>query len=155
MYGNPYNNQMYMQDLQGLRDRIDRQMQMQMNNQSQQPTPITQNFQLAPSQNNNGIKYAENIEEVKKELVFADTLFVNKEYTLLWYKNASGEVKTYGLKEIIELDEKDQKIAELEAKINTLVKEIEKNEQSVNKNDDGTTTIKKSTNGKSNKSSNE
>lgn len=155
MYNNPYNNQMYMQDLQGLRDRIDRQMQMQMNNQSQQPTPITQNFQLAPSQNNNGIKYAENIEEVKKELVFADTLFVNKEYTLLWYKNASGEVKTYGLKEIIELDEKDQKIAELEAKINALVKEIEKNEQSVNRNDDGTTTIKKSTNGKSNKSSDE
>lgn len=155
MYGNPYNNQIYMQDLQGLRDRIDRQMQMQMNNQSQQPTPITQNFQLAPNQNNNGIKYAENIDEVKKELVFTDTLFVNKKYTLLWYKNASGEVKTYGLKEIIELDEKDQKIAELEAKINTLVKEIEKNEQSVNKNDDWTTTIKKSTNGKSNKSGNE
>lgn len=148
---NPYNNQMYMQDLQVLRDRIDKQMQMQMNNQTQQPTPITQNFQLAPNQNNNVIKYAESIDEVKKELVFADTLFVNKEFTLLWYKNASGEVKTYGLKEIIELDEKDRRIAELEAKINMLIKEKEENEQSVNKNDDGTTSIKKSANGKSNK----
>lgn len=152
---NPYNNQMYMQDLQGLRDRIDKQMQMQMNNQTQQPTPITQNFQLAPNQSNNVIKYAESIDEVKKELVFADTLFVNKEFTLLWYKNASGEVKTYGLKEIIELDEKDRRIAELEAKINMLIKEKEENEQSINKNDDGTTSIKKSANGKSNKSSNE
>lgn len=155
MYGNPYNNQMYMQDLQGLRDRIDRQMQMQMNNQNQQPTPITQNFQLAPSQNNSGIKYVENIEEVKKELVFNDTLFVNKDYTFLWYKSASGDVKTYGLKEIIELDEKDQKIAELEAKINLLTKEIEKNEQYVDENVNGTTSNKKSTNGKSNKPSNE
>lgn len=150
---NPYNNQMYMQDLQGLRDRIDRQMQMASQNQPQ-ATPITQNFQLAPNQNANGIKYVNSIEDVKKELVFADTLFTNKEYTLLWFKNASGDVKTYELKEIIELDEKDRKIADLEAKINMLVKEKE-NEQYVNENVNGATTSKKSTNGKSNKSSNE
>ena len=84
---NPYNNQMYMQDLQGLRDRIDRQMQMANQNQPQ-ATPITQNFQLAPNQNN-GIKYVNSIEDVRKELVFADTLFVNKEYTQLWVKNVS------------------------------------------------------------------
>nr|DAW20981.1 MAG TPA: PRKC APOPTOSIS WT1 REGULATOR PROTEIN [Caudoviricetes sp.] len=149
---NPYNNQMYMQDLQGLRDRIDRQMQMANQNQPQ-ATPITQNFQLAPNQNN-GIKYVNSIEDVRKELVFADTLFVNKEYTQLWVKNASGEVKTYELKGIIELDEKDRKIADLEAKINMLVKEKE-NEQYVNENANGTTSSKKSTNGKSNKSSNE
>lgn len=41
MYGNPYNNQMYMQDLQGLRDRIDRQMQI-VNQGPPQTTPITQ-----------------------------------------------------------------------------------------------------------------
>lgn len=147
MYGNPYNNQMYMQDLQGLRDRIDRQMQMANQNQPQ-TTPITQNFQLAPNQNN-GIKYASSIEDVKKELVFADTLFVNKEYTLLWVKNASGEVKTYELKEKIIRDEKDLKIEELEAKINKLIKEKE-NEQYVNENDVGATSNKKPTNGKSN-----
>lgn len=144
---NPYNNQMYMQDLQGLRDRIDRQMQMANQNQPQ-ATPITQNFQLAPNQNN-GIKYVNSIEDVRKELVFADTLFVNKEYTQLWVKNASGEVKTYELKEIIEKDQKDLKIAELEAKIDMLIKEKE-NEQYVNENANGTTSSKKSTNGKSN-----
>lgn len=147
MYGNPYNNQMYMQDLQGLRDRIDRQMQMVNQNQPQ-ATPITQNFQLAPNQNN-GIKYVSSIEDVKKELVFADTLFVNKEYTLLWVKNASGEVKTYELNEKVIRDEKDLKIEELEAKINKLMKEKE-NERYVNENDVGTTSSKKPTNGKSN-----
>lgn len=136
-----------MQDLQGLRDRIDRQMQMANQNQPQ-ATPITQNFQLAPNQNN-GIKYVNSIEDVRKELVFADTLFVNKEYTQLWVKNASGEVKTYELKEIIEKDPKDLKIAELEAKIDMLIKEKE-NEQYVNENANGTTSSKKSTNGKSN-----
>ena len=145
---NPYNNQLYMQDLQGLRDKIDRQMQI-ANQQQPQTTPITQNFQLAPNQSNQGIKYANSIEDVKKELVFADTLFVNKEYTQLWYKNASGEVKTYELREIIILDEKDRKIAELEEKINMLVKERE-NEQYVNENVNGATSNKKPTNGKSN-----
>lgn len=147
MYGNPYNNQMYMQDLQGLRDRIDRQMQMANQNQPQ-TTPITQNFQLAPTQNN-GIKYVSSIEDVKKELVFADTLFVNKEYTLLWVKNTSGEVKTYELREMIVKDEKDLKIEELEAKIDKLIKEKE-NEQYVNENDAGSTSSKKPSNGKSN-----
>ncbi len=152
MYGNPYNNQMYMQDLQGLRDRIDRQMQM-VNQQSQPQTPqINQNFQLAPNQNANGIKYVNSIDDVKKELVFTDTLFVNKEYTLLWFKNTSGDVKTYELKEIIIKDEKDLRIAELEAKIDMLTKE-KKDEQYVNENANGTTPIKKSTNGRSNKSS--
>lgn len=147
---NPYGNQMYMQDLQGLRDRIDRQMQMVNQNQPQAQTPqINQNFQLAPNQTNQGIKYVNSIDDVKKELVFVDTLFVNKEYTQLWYKNASGEVKTYELKEIIELDEKDLKIKDLEAKINMLLKEKE-NEQYANENANGTTTIKKSTNSKSN-----
>lgn len=148
MFGNPYNNQMYMQDLQQMRDRIDRQMQIANQNQPQ-TTPITQNFQLAPNQNSNGIRYVNSIEDVKKELVFADTLFTNKEYTLLWLKNASGDVKTYELKEIIELDEKDRKIADLEAKINMLMKEKE-NEQYANENATGSVTNKKPTNGKSN-----
>lgn len=145
---NPYNNQMYMNDLQNMRDRIDRQLQMANQNQPQS-TPITQNFQLAPSQNNNGIKYVNSIDDVKKELVFVDTLFVNKEYTQLWHKNASGEIKTYELREIIEKDEKDLKIEQLEAKINMLVKE-RKNEQYVNEDANGATSSKKSTSSKSN-----
>lgn len=145
---NPYNQQMYMNDLQQMRDRIDKQMQLANQNQPQN-APITQNFQLAPSQNNNGIRYVNSIEDVKKELVFTDTLFVNKEYTTLWFKNASGEVKTYSLNEIIELDEKDRKIAELEAKIDLLVKEKE-NEQHAIENANGTTSSKKPTSSKSN-----
>ena len=92
--------------------------------------------------------------EIEKELVFADTLFVNKDYTLMWLKNTSGSIKTYELNEVIELDEKDRKIADLEAKLDKLVKEKE-NEQYVNEDANGTTSSKKSTNGKSNKSSNE
>ena len=144
---NPYNNQMYLQDLQGLRDRIDRQMQLANQNQPQ-TAPITQNFQLAPNQNN-GIKYVNTIDDVRKELVFADTLFVNKEYSLMWLKNASGDIKSYELKEIIELDKKDKKIKELEEKINILMKEKE-NEQYANENATESVTNKKPTNGKSN-----
>lgn len=144
---NPYNNQMYMQDLQNMRDRIDRQMQLANQNQPQ-ATPITQNFQLAPNQSN-GIKYVSSIEDVRKELVFADTLFINKELSQLWLKNASGDIKVYQLIEIVEKDPKDVKIAELEAKIDMLVKEKE-NEQYVNENVNGTTSSKKPTNGKSN-----
>ena len=85
---NPYNNQMYINDLQNMRDRIERQMQ-QMAQTNQQPTPqINQNFQITPTQSNNTIKYVNNIEEVKNELVFSDTLFVNKEFNRLWFKNA-------------------------------------------------------------------
>ena len=98
--------------------------------------------------------FSNNEEQVKKELVFADTLFVNKDYTLMWLKNTSGSIKTYELNEVIELDEKDRKIADLEAKLDKLVKEKE-NEQYVNEDANGTTSSKKSTNGKSNKTSNE
>lgn len=152
---NPYNSQMYMQDLQNMRDRIDRQLQIANQNQPQTSQPsISQTFQLAPNNSNNGIKYVNSIEDVKNELVFFDTLFVNREYTQLWVKNASGEVKTYQLIEIIEKDEKDLKIAELEEKLNMLIKEKD-NEQYDSKNVNGATSNKKPTNGKSNTTSNE
>ena len=142
-----------MQDLQGLRDRIDKQMQIA--NQNQQPTPqINQNFQITPTQNNNGIKYVNSLDEVKQELIFADTIFVNKEFNTMWLKNTSGDIKIYSLKEVIQKDEKDLKIEELEAKINKLIKEKE-NEQYANENANGATSNKKSTDGNSNKSSNE
>lgn len=120
MYGN---NQFYMQDLQAMRDKIDnqmRQMQFQQNQiQSQQPTPITQNFQLAPTQNNSEIdgKYAENMEEVKNTLTLKNTIFVNKDMNILWFKNAGGDIKTYSLAEIVEVDPKDKEIAELKQQI--------------------------------------
>lgn len=132
---NPYFNQQYQQDLINMRERIDRQLQQSQNPpQMQQPVPITQNFQLAPNQNQNGIKYVNSIDDVKKELVFTDTLFINKEYTQLWFKNALGEIKTYRLEQIIELDEKDRKIAELTAKIDMLESEMKNSESTTNGN---------------------
>lgn len=152
-----YNSQLYMNDLQNMRDKIDRQMQ-QLN--AQQPTQqaqtpqINQNFQLVPTQSNQGIKYVNDIEDVRKELVFADTLFVNKEYSSLWFKNASGEIKTYELKEVVFKDEKDLKIQELENKLNMLLKEKE-NEQYASANVNGATSNKKPSNGKSDTTSHE
>ena len=159
MYGafNPNFNQQYQQDLINMRERIDRQLQQVQNQpQFQQPAPITQNFQLAPNQSQNGIKYANSIDDVKKELVFTDTLFINKEYTQLWLKNALGEIKTYNLVEVIELDEKDRKIADLTAKINMLESEMKNNESTTNSNEyvDATSTKSKSSSVSSNKSSN-
>lgn len=148
----PYNNQMYQQELQNMRDRIDRQLQQAQGMQNQQPTAINQTFQLSPNQNQYGIKYVNSTDDVKKELVFADTLFVNKEYTQLWYKNASGDVKTYELKEIVQMDEKDVKIANLTAQIEEMKGMIE-NAKYVNTNDVESTSSKKSTSISNDKSS--
>ena len=157
MFGNPYyTQQAYQQDLMNMRDRIDKQIQQaQIPMQQPQQTPITQNFQLAPNQNQNGIKYVNSIDDVKKELVFNDTLFVNKEYTNLWLKNALGEVKMYKLEEVIEIDEKDKKINELMAKIEHLESEMKKNESTTNSNEyvNGTITNTKSSSVSRNKSS--
>ena len=121
MYGN---NQFYMQDLQAMRDRIDKQMQQMQQQQNQlqmqQPVPqVTQNFQLAPQQNISEIdaKYAENIDEVKNTLALKNTFFINKDMNVLWFKNVAGDIKKYSLIEIIDLDPKDKEIAELKQQI--------------------------------------
>lgn len=134
MYGNnSYQpTQPYQQDLLSLRDRIDKQLQ-QMNKPPQpQPVPITQNFQIAPNhtQNQFGIRYANSIDDVKKEIVFTDSLFLNNDLTTMWLKNVMGEVRTFELKEVVEMDEKDRQIADLMSKIEELQKEIKENEQS-------------------------
>ena len=97
--------------------------------QNQQPA-INQTFQLSPS--NSSIRYAKDIDDVKKSLVFTDALFVDKDFNYLWFKNTSGNIKTYSLEEITEQDEKDKKIAELEAKIKSLEKEMIKHEPTTN-----------------------
>lgn len=125
----PYypNNQIYMQnmqDLQNMREKIDRQMQqMQQLNQNQmqqQPVPnVTQNFQLAPNPNSNELesKYVNNIDEVKNTFVMKTGVFVNKDFTSLWVKDVTGNIKTYRLEEIIELDPKDKEILMLKKQI--------------------------------------
>lgn len=89
------------------------------------PTILNQTIQAGPQ--SNGIKYAESIDEVNREMVFVDTLFINKGFTNLWLKNPRGEVKTYLLEEFIPKDEKDIKIENLEKQLNDLKKEITNN----------------------------
>ena len=100
-------------------------------NPMQQPA-INQTFQLSPTQTNSTIKYAKDLDEVKRSLVFGDTFFIDKDYTHLWHRNASGVIKSYSLEEIIEQDDKDKRIAELEAKLASLEKEMKFNEPTAN-----------------------
>ena len=119
-YNNTYNQQ-------SMNDRIDNQiaqlnqMKEQFNKpiQSQMPTSLTQNFQLTPA--NQGImKYANNIDEVNREIVYSDTPFFSKDLSVLWIKNANGDIKSYEIKEIILKDEKDIQIEMLKAQINEM-----------------------------------
>ena len=129
MYGNAY----YM-NTQNSIDRIDGQikeleaMRSQLQRVSQ--PAINQTFQLAPNIPN-GIKYVNSVDDVRKELVFNDSIFLNKDFNMLWLKNAKGEIKTYELKEIIEKDEKDLIIEALQNQINEM-KGRDKDEQPSN-----------------------
>lgn len=151
-------NQFYMQDLQNMRDRIDRQiaqMQQSMQIPNQQTTPITQNFQLAPNNTNktdlDGF-FAKDIDEVKNKLVFNDTLFVDNDFKMLWRKDVSGNIKTFTLTEVVELDEKDKQILNLQKQIEEM-KELIVNAKSDNANDVKSITDEKPTGISSNKSS--
>ena len=152
----PYyaNSQYYMQnmqDLQNMREKIDRQMQqMQQLNQNQmqqQPVPnVTQNFQLAPNPSNNELesKYANNIDEVRNTFVMKTGVFVNKELNTLWIKNTNGDIRTFELSEIIDIDPKDKEIAILKQELEKM-KEMISNESNGNNTDnDGADESKKS-----------
>lgn len=154
----PYyaNNQIYMQnmqDLQNMREKIDRQMQqMQQFNQNQmqqQPTPtnLTQNFQLAPNPNNNELesKYVNNIDEVKGIFVMKTGVFLNKELNTLWIKNTNGDIKTYELNEVIQQDPKD-------VEINNLKLELQRMREMINY--DNKSNVNNSDNDESNESKN-
>lgn len=117
--------------------------QIPQNNQPQQPTNLTQNFQLAP-QNHDVIKYASSMEEVQRDMVIGDTPYFSKDMSVVWIKNTKGEIKTYELNEIIPLDSKDIKIQYLEAQIEELKKGMLNNES--NANVDETSSNSKSTN---------
>lgn len=142
MFNNPY---MQQQNLDRINDQI-KQLE-NIRNQMQQPVPITQNFQLAPS---SSIRYAKSIEEVDKSPVIGDTPFFSQDMAVLWLKSASGEVKTYELKEIIKKDEKDLKIELLMAQIEEMKNNAKSNSTNVDATikDEEPTSISKS--GKSN-----
>lgn len=127
MYNNPYMNYTNNFNQQSLNDRIDNQIaqlnqmkeQIKTNTQQQQTQPsINQTFQLAP--NNHTMRYANTIDEVNKEIVYFDTPFFSKDMSILWVKNAKGDIKTYELNEIVPLDEKDMQIKYLQSQIEEL-----------------------------------
>lgn len=97
-----------------------------------QPTNLTQNFQLAPT-NREVIKYANSIDEVQRDIVIGDTPYFSKDMSIVWIKGVSGEIKAYELNEIIEKDAKDLQIEYLTDELNKL-KGLIKNE-SINAND--------------------
>ena len=134
---------------QNMYDQIDgqiaqlQQMREQIKNNNQQPA-INQTFQLAPT-NNHTMKYADTIEDVNKETIYADTPFFSKDMSVVWIKNVKGEIKTYELNEIIPKDDKDIQIELLQAQINEM-KGMISNAKSNYEFTDEPTTSKKSTN---------
>ena len=127
------NNQYYMQDLQNMKDRIDNQMRQLQNQQPIQQPQIHQNFQLAPQNNNNELesKYADSFEEVKNTFVMKTGIFTKKDFSTIWIKDVSGNIRTFKTEEVVELDEKDREILDLQRQLNELRGEIE-NAKSVN-----------------------
>ena len=132
MYGNPYMNQFTNQmnidkinkqinELENLRTQITQQPMPQ-------PTNLTQNFQLAPT-NREVIRYAASLDEVQKDIVIGDTPYFSKDMSVVWIKNTKGEIKAYSLTEIVQKDEKDLKIEFLQAQLDELKGKM-KNESS-------------------------
>ena len=124
MYQNPYMSSF---NSQANIDRINAQMaelekmkqQIQQPPQQQMPTNLTQNFQLAPT-HQGGMRYANTIDDVGKEVVYADMPFFSKDMSVVWIKNNKGDIKTYELKEIVPLDSKDMQIQYLQSQIEEL-----------------------------------
>ncbi len=137
MFNNPY---MTAYSPQASIDKINEQINNleKMRNQIQQPiqpTNLTQNFQLAPT-NRDMMRYAGSIEEVQRDMVIGDTPYFSKDMSVVWIKNQKGNIKTYELNEIVPKDEKDLQIEYLQEQIKEL-KGMFKNEQSI-RNDDAT-----------------
>ena len=155
MYNNPYIN---VYNPQATVDRINSQMaelekmKQQIQQQPiQQPTNLTQNFQLAP--NSNSIKYANSIEEVQKDMVLGDTPYFSQDMSVVWIKNIKGDIKAYELNEIIQKDDKDLLIESLQMQLNEMKGMVE-NAKPSNNNVDESTESKKSTNVSNGKPSN-
>lgn len=118
-------------NLQQMKERI-------RNNTMQQPT-LNQTIQVSPTPNI-GIKYVNSIEDVNKESVFVDTPFFSKDLSVLWIKNASGDIKAYELNEIIQKDEKDLQIEFLTARLSQLEGMIRNEQSNSNANAEQVTT---------------
>lgn len=125
---NSYNNGNFyaqkMQNLQGIKEQVDKQMQDLQNMQqlqqqftNQQPQPhIQQTFQLSNPVNNNDFdaKYVDNADDVRNVIVYRNTMFISRDMSKLWFKDANGYTKMYEISETIEEEPKDKKDIELD-----------------------------------------
>ena len=149
MYGNTYIPNVYnpQPSLDRINDQINQleNMKKQLQQPQTPPTNLTQNFQLAPT-NRDTIKYANSLEEVQRDMVLGDTPYFSKDMSVLWVKKATGEVKTYELKEIVKKDEKDLQIEFLQAQIKELKEGTSNNAKSNDEYVNESTESKKSTN---------
>jgi len=132
MYNNPYMNLYNPQtNIDKLNEQINNLEKIKAQMQQPQPTNLTQNFQLAPT-NRDVIKYAASLDEVQRDMVIGDTPYFSKDMSVVWIKNTKGEIKTYELNEIIPKDNKDLQIEYLQAQIEELKKGMKKYESSAN-----------------------
>lgn len=152
MYNNPYyyNTQFNVEKIDKQISDLEK-LKNQIQQQPMQPTNLTQNFQIAP--NRESIRYADSIEDVRKESVYGDTPFFSKDMSILWVKNVSNNIKAYELKEIVSKDEKDVKIEFLQAQIEELKKGMIENAKSNNEYVDEPIESEKSANVKNGRTS--
>ena len=137
----------YMQSLQAIKDNADRQMrELQSQQNYYQPPQVTQNFQLAPMNNQNELegKFVSDIKEVEDTFVIKTGVFLTSDLSMLWVKDSSGKIRTFNTNEVIELDEKDKEILALKDEIAKL-KGDNNGEQYTNEYVVKSTTKKKST----------
>lgn len=136
MFNTPYMNNI---NSQTNLDRIDAQinelekMKRQIQQPMQQPS-INQTFQIA-SNNKEQLRYANSLDEVKREPITGEVPFFSKDMSVLWLKTSQNEIKTYELNEIVPKDEKDIKIEYLMAQIEDLKREMKFNEFNTSIND--------------------
>lgn len=127
MYNNPYMQYSPQANIDRINNQIAELEKMKTQINNPQPANVTQNFQLAPT-TRDLIRYAGSIDEVEKDIVIGDTPFFSRDMSVVWIKNTKGDIKTYELKEIKPMDDKDIQIEYLQQQIEELKGRID-NEQ--------------------------
>lgn len=119
MYNNPYMQYSPQANIDRINNQIAELEKMKTQINNPQPTNVTQNFQLAPT-TRDLIRYAGSIDEVQKDVVLGDTPFFSRDMSVVWIKNTKGDIRTYELKEIKPMDDKDIQIEYLQQQIEEL-----------------------------------
>ena len=115
-------------------------------NQPVPQQPITQNFQLSPT--HTGMRFVNSIDDVRKELVYFETPYFNRDMSVMWIKNVRGEIIPYEIKRIVIKDEKDMQMEKMQKEIEELKEKLNEKPNDESSNDNGDEPIKdeKSTN---------